>query len=50
MGSPQMEMGRQDRNGDFDTIVSVSARAMQPQRWVGLGVQGRKILVSWSKF
>jgi hypothetical protein len=54
MGSPQMEMGRQDRNRDYDTIVtmdvSLSARAMQPQCWVGLGVQGGKFLVSWPKF
>ncbi len=54
MGSPQMETGRQDRNGDYDTIItmdmSMSAGAMQPQRWVGLGVQGGKILISWPKF
>ena len=49
-----MEMGGQDHKGDYDTIatmdVSVSAGAMQPQRWVGLGVQGGKILISWPKF
>jgi hypothetical protein len=54
MGSPQMETGRQDRNGDYDTIVMmdvrVSAGAMQSQRWVGLGVQGGNFLVSWPKF